>query len=89
MFASFPKLGDSDISIIQQQEDNAMNTAQDDRVWDVAIIGGGAAGNVVNPGMQVSEAAANGARVAMTINTELVFARADQAVADANAEEHA
>lgn len=66
-----------------------MNTAQDDRVWDVAIIGGGAAGNVVNPGMQVSEAAANGARVAMTINTELVFARADQAVADANAEEHA
>lgn len=42
-----------------------------------------AAGNVVNPGMQVSEAAANGARVAMTINTELVFAQAKRAVAAA------
>lgn len=31
--------------------------------------------------MQISEAAANGARVAMTINTELVFARAEKAVA--------
>ncbi|MFZ4896445.1 NAD(P)/FAD-dependent oxidoreductase [Plantibacter sp. Mn2098] len=41
-----------------------------------------AAGNVVNPGMQVSEAAANGARVAMTINTELVFARAYHALVD-------
>lgn len=41
-----------------------------------------AAGNVVNAGMQVSESAANGARVAMTINTELVFANARSAVAE-------
>lgn len=34
--------------------------------------------------MQVSEAAASGARVAMTINTELVFAHAEQALANAN-----
>ena len=40
------------------------------------------AGNAVGPAMQVSEAAANGARVAMTINTELVFQDADRAVAD-------
>lgn len=48
-----------------------------------------AAGNVVNPGMQVSESAANGARVAMTINTELVFARAEQALATKNTLENA
>ena len=47
-----------------------------------SVPGVWAAGNVVNPGMQVSESAANGARVAMTINTELVFARADRAVRD-------
>lgn len=48
-----------------------------------SVSGVWAAGNVVNPAMQVSEAAANGARVAMTINTELIFADADQAVASA------
>lgn len=70
--------------------ENAMGTAMDaDAAGHASVPGVWAAGNVVNPGMQVSEAAANGARVAMTINTELVFARADQAVADANAEEHA
>lgn len=36
----------------------------------------------MNAGLQVSESAANGARVAMTINTEMVFARADRAIAD-------
>lgn len=41
-----------------------------------------AAGNVVNPAMQVSEAAANGARVAMTLNAELIFDNADAAVAN-------
>lgn len=41
-----------------------------------------AAGNVANPATQVSEAAANGARVAMTMNTELVFQDADRAVTD-------
>lgn len=40
-----------------------------------------AAGNVMGAWMQVSEAAANGARVAMTMNTELALARADRAVA--------
>lgn len=48
-----------------------------------------AAGNVMNPGMQVSESAANGARVAMTINTELVFARAEQALATKSTMENA
>ena len=52
-----------------------------DATGHTSVPGVWAAGNVVNPGMQVSEAAANGARVAMTINTELVFARADRAVA--------
>ncbi|HIY66126.1 MAG TPA: hypothetical protein H9830_07600, partial [Candidatus Agrococcus pullicola] len=51
-----------------------------DAAGHTSVPGVWAAGNVVNPGMQVSEAAANGARVAMTINTELVFARADDAV---------
>lgn len=36
------------------------------------------------PSMQVSEAAASGARVAMNMNTELVFAHAEQALANAN-----
>lgn len=45
-----------------------------------SVPGVWAAGNVVNHGMQVSEAAANGARVAMTINTEMVFARAERAI---------
>jgi len=53
-----------------------------DGTGHTSIPGVWAAGNVVNPGMQVSESAANGARVAMTINTELVFARADRAVRD-------
>lgn len=48
-----------------------------------------AAGNVVNPGMQVSESAANGARVATTINTELVFARAERALTTKNTLENA
>lgn len=51
-----------------------------DGTGHTSVPGVWAAGNVVNPGMQVSESAANGSRVAMTINTELVFARADRAV---------
>ncbi|WP_437583592.1 NAD(P)/FAD-dependent oxidoreductase [Paramicrobacterium sp. CJ85] len=53
-----------------------------DAAGHTSVPGVWAAGNVVNPGMQVSESAANGARVAMTINTEMVFARADRAVAN-------
>lgn len=53
-----------------------------DAAGHTSVTGIWAAGNVVNPGMQVSESAANGARVAMTINTEMVFARADRAIAD-------
>lgn len=56
-----------------------------DTAGHTSVPGVWAAGNVVNPGMQVSESAANGARVAMTINTEMVFARADRAVADGQA----
>lgn len=51
-----------------------------DGTGHTSVPGVWAAGNVVNPGMQVSEAASTGSRVAMTINTELVFARADRAV---------
>jgi thioredoxin reductase len=51
-----------------------------DATGHTTVTGVWAAGNVVNPGLQVSESVANGARVAMTINTELVFARAEQAV---------
>ncbi|WP_020578765.1 hypothetical protein [Actinopolymorpha alba] len=51
-------------------------------------VGGESAprGTWSTPAMQVSEAAANGARVAMTINTELVFADADRAVASTRAD---
>ena len=52
-----------------------------DAAGRTSVPGVWAAGNVVNPGFQVSEAAAQGARVAMTINTELVFQDADDAVA--------
>ncbi len=51
-----------------------------DGTGHTSVPGVWAAGNVVNAGMQVSESAANGARVAMTINTELVFQRAKSAV---------
>lgn len=51
-----------------------------DAAGHTSVPGVWAAGNVVNPAMQVSESASNGARVAMTINTEMVFARADRAV---------
>lgn len=62
--------------------ENAMGTAVvADSAGHTSVPGVWAAGNVVNAGMQVSESAANGARVAMTINTEMVFARADQAIA--------
>ena len=63
--------------------ENAMGVAVvADAAGHTSVPGVWAAGNAVNPGMQVSESAANGARVAMTINTEMVFARADRAVAD-------
>lgn len=51
-----------------------------DAVGHTSVPGVWAAGNAANPSMQVSEAAANGSRVAMTINTELVFEDADRAV---------
>jgi thioredoxin reductase len=62
---------------------NAMGVAViADAAGHTSVPGVWAAGNVVNPAMQVSESASNGARVAMTINTEMVFARADRAVAE-------
>lgn len=64
-------------------EENAAGVALvADPAGHTSVPGVWAAGNVVNAGMQVSESAANGARVAMTINTEMVFARADRATAD-------
>lgn len=53
-----------------------------DAAGHTSVPGVWAAGNVVNLATQLSEAAADGARVARSINTELVFARADRAVAD-------
>lgn len=47
----------------------------------LVVVGGGAAGSVVNPRTHISETPATGARVAMTINAELVFQGATQAVA--------
>ncbi|WP_202912169.1 NAD(P)/FAD-dependent oxidoreductase [Nesterenkonia muleiensis] len=71
-----------------EMAENAMGTTVvADAAGHTSVPGVWAAGNVVNPGMQVSESAANGARVAMTINTELVFARAEQAVAKTDAGE--
>lgn len=66
---------------------NAMGIAVvADTAGHTSVPGVWAAGNVVNPGMQVIESAANGARVAMTINTETVFARSDRAVLDDHAQ---
>lgn len=41
-----------------------------------------AAGNLTQPAAQVGESAANGARVAMTMNTELIFQDANRALAE-------
>lgn len=51
-----------------------------DAAGHTSVPGVWAAGNVVNAGLQVSEAAANGARVGITLNTERVFAQAEQAL---------
>jgi thioredoxin reductase len=39
-----------------------------------------AAGNIMDPDLQISECASQGARVAITLNNELIFARADAAL---------
>lgn len=51
-----------------------------DAAGHTSVPGVWAAGNVANPATQVSDSAADGGRVARAMNTELVFARADQAV---------
>lgn len=51
-----------------------------DAAGHTSVPGIWGAGNVVNGGQQISEAAANGARVAMTLNTELVFEDARMAL---------
>ena len=43
------------------------------------IPGVWAAGNVINPNLQLSECASQGARVAITLNNELIFADAEAA----------
>ena len=45
------------------------------------ITGVWGAGNVIDPNLQVSEAASQGARVAMTLNKERIFTAADAALA--------
>lgn len=52
-----------------------------DEAGRTSVAGVWAAGNVANPTTQVSESAAQAGRVAMTLNTEMVFARANAAVA--------
>ncbi|MFI5436539.1 NAD(P)/FAD-dependent oxidoreductase [Rhodococcus baikonurensis] len=70
----FEKLGlEADINA-------AGTTLVADALGHTSVPGVWGAGNVVNSGVQVSEAAGSGARVAMTINTELVFEDADRAV---------
>ena len=57
--------------------ENAMGVAvRTDEAGRTSVPGVWATGNVMGPWMQVSEAAAHGARVAMTINTEMALARA-------------
>jgi len=51
-----------------------------DAAGHTSVPGVWAAGNVAHPASQISEAAANGARVAMTMNTELTFSDAEDAV---------
>lgn len=51
-----------------------------DPVGHTSVPGVWAAGNVANPASQISEAAANGARVAMTMNAELILQDAERAV---------
>lgn len=60
---------------------------QADASGQTSVPGVWAAGNVVSPAHQISEAAANGARVAMTINTTLVFADAETALTTATSKE--
>lgn len=45
------------------------------------VTGVWGAGNVIDPNLQVSESASQGARVAMTLNKERIFAAADAALA--------
>ena len=73
--------GLEDLGVAVAQNDAGVAVVVDS-AGHTSVRGVWAAGNVINPGMQTSEAAANGARVAMTINTEMVFARAERAIAE-------
>lgn len=55
-----------------------------DAVGHTSMPGVWAAGNVTNPATQVSDSVADGGRVARTLNTELIFARADKTLAESN-----
>ncbi|MBF4514091.1 NAD(P)/FAD-dependent oxidoreductase [Plantibacter sp. VKM Ac-2885] len=54
-----------------------------DAAGHTSVPGVWAAGNLAQPATQVSESAANGARVAMTLNTELIFKHASRAAQEA------
>lgn len=60
-----------------------------DATGHTSVPGVWATGNLVNPGMQVSEAAAHGGRLAMTLNTELIFGPIDPASMADNSKEAA
>lgn len=65
----------------------AGTVVQADASGQTNVPGVWAAGNVISPAHQISEAAANGARVAMTINTTLVFTDAETALTTATSKE--
>ncbi|WP_022870921.1 NAD(P)/FAD-dependent oxidoreductase [Yaniella halotolerans] len=64
-------------SLALDTTENAMGVAvRVDDAGRTSVPGVWATGNVMGPWMQVSEAAAHGARVAMTLNAEMALARA-------------
>lgn len=52
-----------------------------DDTGHTTVAGVWAAGNVMDPDLQISECASQGARVAMTLNNKLIFSNADVALA--------
>ncbi|KJL26866.1 Thioredoxin reductase [Microbacterium azadirachtae] len=67
---------------VEVSESPAGTAVAVDTAGHTSVPGVWAAGNLTQPATQVSEAAADGTRVARNINTELIFQDADRAVAE-------
>ena len=65
---------------VEVSESPAGTAVTVDAAGHTSVPGVWAAGNLTQPATQVSESAANGARVAMTMNTELIFQDTGRAV---------